>query len=138
MLQNAEYKLRTDLGISETGYQHQDDNPIYGTGQGSGNLPMVWCFISSILFDSYSQRSHGAIYETPDKQLRTHIHMLGYVDDSNGQTNEFLSDTQPDPTTLAAIMQRDAQAWSDLLWASGSALELSKCSNQTLHYTISY
>ena len=50
-LEEARYKLKTQLGISEEFYQHSIAFPIFGTGQGSGNSPAIWCFISSILFD---------------------------------------------------------------------------------------
>ena len=55
--------------------------------------------------------------------------MVGFVDDSNGQTNSFM---QPEtaatlPTTLFKL-QHNAQTWADLLGASGRDLELSRCS----------
>lgn len=39
-------------------------------------------------------------------------------------------DNSPQPTTaqLVQTMETDAQLWNDLLWASGGALEQSKCS----------
>jgi hypothetical protein len=43
-LQQADYRIRTDSGVATTGYQHSEEWPIYGTGQGSGNSPMIWCF----------------------------------------------------------------------------------------------
>ena len=54
-LEHAEYRIRTELGVSPTGYTHNEENPIYGTGQGSGNSPMIWCFLSSVLFDCYDE-----------------------------------------------------------------------------------
>jgi hypothetical protein len=60
--------------------------------------------------------------------------MIGFVDDSTGQVNDFLSNTQPDPETLAQIMKIDAQLWSDLLWISGGSLELPKCSYHQVHF----
>lgn len=55
-LETAEYRIRTELGVSSTGYTHPDAHTQYmtGTGQGSGNSPMIWCFLSSVLFDCYS------------------------------------------------------------------------------------
>ncbi len=43
-LEHAEYWIRTELGVAATGYTHSQEYPIYGTGQGSGNSPMIWCF----------------------------------------------------------------------------------------------
>ena len=48
--------------------------------------------------------------------------MVGFVDDSTGQVNEFLSNQQPTPSALTKKMQHDAQLWSDLLWVSGGNL----------------
>lgn len=83
-LENTVYKLRTGLGVSDTGYSHCPEFPIYGTGQGSGNSPVVWCFISSILFQCYNDCAHGAVYESPDRSEHITVKMVGYVDDSNG------------------------------------------------------
>jgi hypothetical protein len=62
------------------------------------------------------------------------LSMIGFVDDSTGQVNEFTSNSQPTPEFLRTIMQADAQLWSDLLWLSGGLLELSKCSFHQIHF----
>jgi hypothetical protein len=41
-LEMAQYRIRTDLGLSSTGYTHTIAFPIYGTGQGSANSPIIW------------------------------------------------------------------------------------------------
>jgi hypothetical protein len=64
--------------------------------------------------------------------------MIGFVDDSNDQVNIFSADYPPTPETLITMMQHDAQhdaqLWSDLLWASGGALELPKCTYHFLYF----
>jgi hypothetical protein len=60
--------------------------------------------------------------------------MIGFVDDSTGQANAFLLDNQPSAETLVERMRLDAQLWSDLLWASGGALELPKCTYHVIDY----
>jgi hypothetical protein len=60
--------------------------------------------------------------------------MIGFVDDSTGQVNDFLSHEQPTPEALARLMKIDAQIWSDLLWISGGLLELPKCSYHQIHF----
>jgi hypothetical protein len=72
-LEAAQYRLRTEIGLSEASYSHTAQTPIYGTGQGSGNSPMIWCFLSSTLFDCYETQAFGAIYETPDKKYQHEI-----------------------------------------------------------------
>jgi hypothetical protein len=46
--------------------QHCARFPIYSTGQGSGNSPMVWLVISSILFDCCEDKAHSSTFESPD------------------------------------------------------------------------
>jgi hypothetical protein len=60
--------------------------------------------------------------------------MIGFVDDSMGQANAFVLDNQPPAEHLVALMQSDAQLWNDLLWASGGALELPKCTYHVIDY----
>jgi hypothetical protein len=57
------------------------------------------------------------------------IAMVGFVDDSNGQTNTFMRPETAEtlPNTLLQL-RYNAQAWANILGASGGALELSKCS----------
>ena len=137
-LETAEYRIRTELGVSETGYTHSSEYPIYGTGQGSGNSPMIWCFLSSVLFNCYDDLAFSAEYSCPDRTQKLDIGMIGFVDDSNGQTNNFMEPESEAtlPTTLHKI-RHNAQAWADMLGASGGALELSKCSCHLMEWKFS-
>jgi hypothetical protein len=56
--------------------------------------------------------------------------MIGFVDDSNGQTNKFLDMVDPSAPrqSIKQALQDNAQIWANLLGATGGALELSKCS----------
>jgi hypothetical protein len=60
--------------------------------------------------------------------------MIGFVDDSTGQDNQFELNTQPTPAFLCQIMQKDAQLWIGLLWISGGLLEFEKCSYHQIHH----
>ena len=133
-LQEAKYRLKTELGISEDFYQHTKLNPIHGTGQGSQNSPAIWCLISSILFDCHESKAYGATFESPDKKESIKLYMIGFVDDSTGQVNVFSENVQPPPTVIIQRMKHDAQLWNDLLWVSGGDLELPKCSYHVIHY----
>ena len=108
-LQQAKFHIRTELGLSPSFYSHTDERPIYGTGQGSGNSPMIWCFLSSLLYDCYDKMSHPARYWNPDKSNKFSIAMVGFVDDSNGQVNSFDSnDTKGDLQNLLAKARSNA------------------------------
>ena len=137
-LQDAKYRLKTQLGISNESYTHSRLYPIYGTGQGSGNSPIIWLFIGSVLFDCHNSVANGAIFESPDRQLRVQISMTGYVDDNTGQTNDFMTDSRQTVQKVRDNMRDDAQAWGDLLAVTGQALELSKCSFHHMHYDFDF
>jgi hypothetical protein len=59
--------------------------------------------------------------------------MVGFVDDSNGQTNLFSRDESENTRqTIIAQLKNNAQLWAELLGVTGGALELSKCSYHVL------
>ena len=111
-------------------------HPIYDTGQGSANSPVIWVLISSRLFDAHAARAYGATFLSPDRSLQLQIFMIGFVDDSNACVNDFVNPNQ----SLEILLQRatsDAQHWNDLLCRSGGALEIPKCVYQLAHYGFS-
>lgn len=128
MLETVAYHVKTNLGVSNDSYTHTPENPIHGTGQGSGNSPTIWCFVCSALFDALEAKATGARFTTYDKTSSLTLHMIGFVDDCTQRVNFFDDHHQPSPNILLATMQHDVQLWNDLLWASGGALEQSKCS----------
>jgi hypothetical protein len=137
-LSSAEYRVRTELGLAPTGYRHEESFPIYGTGQGSANSPAIWCFLSSSLFDCYDTVVHPATYQAPGGSTPLTLGMIGFVDDCNGQTNSFADDGSLETLrTLITQTKANAQAWNDLLTASGGALEVSKCSCHILQWIFS-
>ena len=46
-LESARYRLKLSDTLSATEYSHSIHFPIHGSGQGSGNSPSIWLFISS-------------------------------------------------------------------------------------------
>jgi hypothetical protein len=125
-LDDMSYHLLTVLGISEEAYRNEKDSAVYGTGQGSTYSPPAWAQIVSKLFDAHGKRAHGATYCSPDGSISIFLHMLGFVDDTKHHVNDMMSPTAQSIETLVAKMAEDSQLWSDLLTASGAALELSK------------
>lgn len=137
-LEKAEFHVRTELGISPSGYHHESEFPVYGMGQGSANSPAICCFLSSTLFDCYDTRASHATYWDTNGDTSIQLGLIGFVDDCNGQTNAFDNDGSTDTVQqIASQAQSNAQCWSDLLHASGGALELSKCSTHILQWQFS-
>ena len=133
-LEEVKYHLKTQLGVTEEYYKHCTVSPIYGTGQGSGNSPTVWLVVSSILFRCYTATAFGARFETPDRTVCVDLFRVGFVDDTCCYVNLFNRDQPPQPEELLELLKHDSQLWSDLLWKSGGALELPKCTYHYSHY----
>ena len=133
-LAEAKYHLKTKLGISDDFIQHSRAFPIFGTGQGSGNSPMYWLFISSTLFDLYEHRAGGSHYSSPDGSIKTDVKIVGFVDDTRNSTNDFANNEVPLEILLNKATQ-DSQLWHDLLRACNQSLELSKCGYHAIMYS---
>ena len=127
-LEKARYHVKTKLGVSEGHYTHHSMTPLYGTGQGSGNSPTLWCFVCSALFDALESKAHGAVFTNYENKQQIHTCIVGYVDDCTQRVNKFNQYIQPEGEELIATMTADVQLWNDLLWTSGGALEHQKCS----------
>ena len=134
-LAEAKYYLKTKLGVSDRFYKHCTIFPVYGSGQGAGNSPAIWCVISCILFDAYEQEACGASFESPDGSVKTRVYMIGFVDDTSGSTNDFGQPTQQPDEHYISKATVDAQRWNDVLHRSGGALNLGKCSYHFMKYT---
>jgi hypothetical protein len=80
----------------------------------------------SKLFDGHGKQAHGVTYCSPDGSITIFLHMLGFVDDTKYHVNDMMSPQSQSVETLVSLMAQDSQLWSDLLTASGAALELSK------------
>jgi hypothetical protein len=118
-LQEARYKLRTAAGISEREYSHSTQFPLYGSGQGSGNSPALWLFISATLFDVHDRFAHGATFQDPSGAILVQLKLSGFVDDTNASLNDWQPQHQADLSTLLTQITHDAQTWNDLLFISG-------------------
>ena len=125
-LEEARYYLKTKYGISEDYIQHCEAYPLFGSGQGSGNSPTYWLFISSTLFDMYDLRAHGSTYKSRDGTTTVQVKAVGFVDDVRTSVNAFENNAIT-IEQLTALARRDSQLWHDILSASNQALELPKC-----------
>ena len=133
-LEEARYYLKTQLGVSDRFYKHCTIYPIYGSGQGAGNSPAIWCVISSILFETYDEKAHGATFYSPDRKTIAQVLMIGFVDDTSGSVNDFLLPVPAQPDHYVQLATDDAQRWNDLLSLSGGSLNQRKCSYHFLYY----
>jgi hypothetical protein len=119
------YHVRTELRVLTEGYQHSEETPIFGNGQGNANAPAILCFISSLLYQCYDALAAPASYCSPNTTGKVDLGMIGFVDDSNGQTKEFMS-IEEHPEILLRTQQsicNNTQVWADLLGSTGGALD---------------
>jgi hypothetical protein len=59
--------------------------------------------------------AHTAQYMSPNRQQKAELGMIGFVDDSNGQTNSFPSQELIEtPLLVLAQMKENATLWSKL------------------------
>ena len=105
-LEAAEFKLKTSIGISSSSYVRCAKFPILGTCQGSTNSPMIWTFVSSVLFDTHAKTCNGMIFSSPDGDYFVQYTMVGFVNDSTCITGGSKDDSYDD---LKSKMTHDAQ-----------------------------
>jgi hypothetical protein len=135
LLRVARYAIKTGIGISKETYQHSDESPAFGSGQGSGASAQGWGKLVSVLFDIHDMYGHGSVYADPWKLYSTIIGMLGFVDDNNITNNGEEWETVSD---IIIRTQHDAQLWNDLLRATGGALNLDKCFAQVIAFQFGF
>ena len=107
------------------GYNHCEDEPIYSTGEGSSNSPVIWLFVSSALLDAYEEWAESATCSTPTEDCSVDVNMVGFVDDNTGQNNDFFGENNR--ANIDAIVDqamKNAQHWLHLRGASGGALQI--------------
>ena len=107
-LQKAQYMLKTQLGTSQCSYTHTPKCPLYSIDQGAGNSPAVWALLSSTMVSLYSSHAHGAHFYDLSKLLHSQVNMVGFVDDTSGSINVFLSPKVHEPTYYINLTTHDA------------------------------
>ena len=78
-LQEAQYKLRTSLGMPKKLYSHCIELPIHGSGQVAENSPAIWLFILLTLFKVQEKYAKGARFCTPQGTREVKIYMVGFL-----------------------------------------------------------
>jgi hypothetical protein len=125
-LKKTKFHIRTAAGDSKEFYCHTENDPIYGTGQGSCASPAIWLFISSFIMDCLQEQGNGMCMYNISKTTQSVMSWIeGFVDDTSIFTN--LEYYHNDIKTLKKKLTEDGNRWSNLLWATGGLLETNKC-----------
>ena len=131
-LQTMKYKVQTALGISAEHYQHSENEPIYGSGQGAGHSTTNWLFHSTPMMKTIEKHCKGCTISTPNKDTTYTKHILGFIDDKTQYANDWNNNNIQ---TITNNIQHAAQSWEGLLHTSGGKLEISKCCMIVLDWT---
>lgn len=119
-------------GISEENYAGTPFEPLFGTGQGSGASPAIWLTLVVILMDTLDQViPERMTFHSPASEMVHSCLIDAFVDDTSvGFTDPgFLS-----LKTMVSKLSNIAQTWQKLLFYSGGALNLKKCSWYIMHW----
>ena len=132
-----QHKLRTRQGLLRP-YCSSDDGGSDGAGQGSGAAGAIWLIYSNTLISALQHFSPGVTIQSPiNRLLRICLVAIFFVDDGTPGVNDA---DQPEALSLTEIVsqaQQTAQSWERLLFASGGALEFSKCFAYILYWDLS-
>ena len=121
-LQQARYKVKTALGLSDIEYSQTDGIQLHGPGQGSRAAPAIWVLVSTLLTECLNDTATGITFNNPTRSLQTKRNIDAFVDDTTLWANLWKKQGNIN-NELAAM----AQTWEQLLSASGGKLELTKC-----------
>jgi hypothetical protein len=125
-LEQAQYYLKTKSGVSTTFYQHSEETPVHGNGQGAGDSPSQWCQQSAMLFDLYSEDQPGNQMSTRSGKFSITLPMAAFADNTNLLGND--DDRTMSEEQLSEQAQQGFTKWNELLHATGHFMELEKCS----------
>ena len=115
-LQQMRYRVKTQYGVSDNSYTGTHDEPLFGTGQGSGASPAAWLTLVVVLMKAMEASTQERIrFGSPDNADDQHARLLdAFVDDT------ALSFTEDDPNVtyeqIVTRLEKVAQVWERLLF----------------------
>ncbi len=122
-LTQIKYYIVYRSGIAEKPNRHMRPERFEGLGQGSGNAPACWGFISDCLIRAYNKGAGPAELRSPISKINLEEKVQAFVDD----TTCFLLVPHENGISLDALMRHNTQLWASLLNSTGGLLELPKC-----------
>ena len=130
------HSIKTKHGTLKP-YSGTNEHPLEGTGQGSGASPAIWLIYSISLLNAFREFTPGIHVSSPYETLLVVILAIFYVDDGMPGVNDA-QEQEASPLPVLLKQAEDAtQAWEKLLFASGGALELTKCFAYIVYWDLS-
>jgi hypothetical protein len=118
-------------------YQGTDDDALEGTGQGSGASPAIWLIYSVSLLRAFRKFTPGMTVSSPFESMLVTILAIFYVDDGMPVINDSQEAEASPIEVLLKQAEEATQSWERLLFASGGALEMSKCFAYVVYWDLS-
>ena len=132
LLKLVKYTVKTVHGISESNYHGTTFEPLIGTGQGSRASPSVWLTLVVVLMNTLDQLIPERMsFQCPDSSQRHDRLIDAFVNDTS---LGFMDPGLITLETMIAKLNHIAQTWENILFNSGGALNLSKCSWYTMYW----
>lgn len=82
-LQTMQFCLRTGFGESEASFGGSKENPLAGSGQGSGAAPAAFSAISALVVNAYRRMGNGAKLTSSYTARMFCLAAVMYVDDTD-------------------------------------------------------
>jgi hypothetical protein len=121
-MQQIKYHLKHKQGIADIPNQHGIETQFHGVGQGAGDAPARWGYISDNAITTYKQHSTPAILQSPITKITTDKRIQAFVDDCR------LFNINPVHLLFAALNHTisNTQVWEGILFGISGKLELNK------------
>jgi hypothetical protein len=124
IIKGIKFHIQTTHGISPGIFKSALAALILGVLQGSGAAPCIWLSICCVLLHVLSPHTTEFQATCPQNYQTSKHPGEAFVDD----TDLWLTSTNPSSSPiLIPSMQKVAQLWERLLFASGGALAIQKC-----------
>ena len=121
-----EHRIKSRHGLFKS-YSGTNSVALEGTGQGSGASPAIWLIYMVSLLNAFKDFSPGMTVTSPFEDLFVFILAIFFVDDGMPGVNDAFEEEALPLSDLLQTAQQLSQSWEKLLFASGGALELTKC-----------
>jgi hypothetical protein len=134
---NMRHRIKSRHGLFRA-YCGTDTDVLEESGQGSGGSPAIWLVYSVSLLAAFKSFSPGMKLLSPYETLLV-VSLLAvfFVDDGTPGVNDAADASAKPLQDLLNDAQKFAQSWERLLFASGEALELTKCFAYIIHWDLS-
>ena len=124
IIQNQQFYIKMKNNISNTSYAYEDNNPIFGSGQGLGWSGPLWTNTSDTINELLQNKCAGMKFIDPTNTIRVHKFTDMFVDDTASGTNyRGLKINR----STSEQLQIDEQLHAHYLYSAGHMLAADKC-----------